>query len=62
MVIGLVTENLEAYTERRQSVAEQAEGTRFIRVESAIINYGVALLLDRVRDWLDIHAPRVVSP
>jgi hypothetical protein len=55
--LGLVTGNMEAFTERRLVADEEVGGQRYRQVDAHIINYGVVLLLSRVRPFLDEHAP-----
>jgi hypothetical protein len=58
IVTGLVTENLESTTFLDEQV-EQAVGHDAAQVTKykRVISYGIALMLDRVGDWVDEHAP-----
>jgi hypothetical protein len=56
--LGIVTGNMETYTERRQVVDERTGDQHVHLVESHIINYGVALLLSRVIGFLDEYVPK----
>jgi hypothetical protein len=56
MITGLVTENLEAATfldEEVKEVGGEVQNHYYRRV----INYGVAVMLSEVNDWLDSHIP-----
>jgi hypothetical protein len=56
-VSGLAAENLKTYTvlEAEEEVATPAGTMR--REYREVINYGVAVLLDSVYDWLKVHIP-----
>ena len=58
MLTGLVTENLESTT-FLHSVEEVQEDGKILREHyQNVINYGVCLMLDSVRDWLDAYIPK----
>ena len=37
----------------------EREGERVVTTHHQVVSYGVALLLDRVGDWLDTYVPQV---
>jgi hypothetical protein len=57
VAIGLVTENLQSSTILRAEEELDRQGILVKTKYQEFINYGVALILDRVRDWLDQNAP-----
>ncbi len=57
MVTGMATANLESYA-ITDSLEETREGGDTFRLEARrVINYGLALMLSGVSDWLDDQIP-----
>jgi hypothetical protein len=61
MLTGLVTENLESMTMLHSVEEIQKDGALVRERFHSVINYGVALLLDRVSDWLNSIVPPLNS-
>ncbi len=61
MLTGMVTENLESMTMLHSVEEIQKNGSVIRERYHSVINYGVALLLDRVADWLDSNVPPLDS-
>jgi hypothetical protein len=57
MLTGLVTENLETATLLDSEERLLDDGTHFHEHYRRVINYGVALMLDRVSDWINENIP-----
>jgi Trypsin-like peptidase domain len=57
MVTALVTENLQSTTFLDQIETIVSGNATHVTKYEQVISYGVALMLDRVADWLDDHAP-----
>ena len=58
-VIGVVTASLSTSVAAGEESYEEVLTDGSIRrtVYRHVINYGIALILDHVRDWLDEHVP-----
>ena len=61
MLTGIVTENLESMTMLHSVEEIQQDGAIVRERYHNVINYGVALLLDRVGDWLNGIVPPLDS-
>jgi hypothetical protein len=61
VVIGLVTENLQSTTYLEAIEEVQENGAVYRREYQSVINYGMAVLLDRVGDWLDERVPMTTT-
>jgi hypothetical protein len=57
MLIGLVTENFQSTTFLEAVEETEVNGSRTRSQYQTVINYGVALLLDRVADWISTIIP-----
>lgn len=58
-VVGVVAENIESSTHRR-TIANVVNGSStFSEVVRSVIDYGICVMLDEVREWLDEHIPPV---
>jgi hypothetical protein len=59
MLLGMVTANLSSSTAAGEESYEEVESDGSIRrtVYRHVVSYGVALILDSVKDWLDEHVP-----
>ncbi len=56
MLTSVVAENVDSYT--ILDSVEEVSGAQSLRIEHhRIISYGIAVMLDQVRDWLDELAP-----
>jgi hypothetical protein len=60
-VVGVVTENLESTTYLQAVDEVQENGEVHHYRHQTMINYGIALLLDDLREWLDARAPMTTT-
>lgn len=61
-VVGVVAENIESSTHRRTIEEEVVSGSSTFReVVRSVIDYGICVMLDEVREWLDAYIPPVHS-
>jgi hypothetical protein len=58
MLTAVVTANFESQLVIDHYEEVQREGTKTVYRTAKVTTYGVALLLDRVADWLNQHLPR----
>lgn len=54
---GLVTENIRASTQVNSFVETQKDGKEYRETYQDYINYGSAVWLPALRDWIDTHVP-----
>jgi hypothetical protein len=57
LVMGVVTAQHSSYTIESAYEEVQADGKHYRHERASIVQYGVALLLEPLRDWLDEHVP-----
>lgn len=59
MLLGMVTASLSTSIAAGQESFEEtlSDGTIRKTVYQHVVNYGIALIVNSVRDWLDEHAP-----
>ena len=62
MLTGLVTENIEAATFLDEQEIVLRDGKIVNEHYRRVINFGVALMLNTIEDWLDQHVPPRSSP
>jgi hypothetical protein len=58
MLLGLVTENLESTTFLHSVEEIQKDGKILREHYQNVINYGVCLMLDGIKEWLDANIPQ----
>lgn len=58
---GLITENIKTTTELETVLEVEENGNTFKELYHNVINYGIALWLPSVSDWIDLHIPPVSS-
>ena len=57
MITGLVTENIEAATFLDEEEVVLVDGSLVNEHYRRVINYGVAVMLDTIEDWINEHVP-----
>ncbi len=57
MLTGLVVENIESATILDSVIEIQDNGTRYKEEQKKVINYGICVMLDPIKEWLDSMIP-----